>query len=72
MTDRRSAFFTFMGDRRPIRLADGTVVYLEGIGSISFLSTHGLHILINVVFYVPRFSTTLFLSIKFAKKHLQA
>ena len=41
MTGRRSAFFAFKPDRRPVRLADGLVIFSEGLGSIRFLSSCG-------------------------------
>ncbi len=69
MTSHRSFFLMFRGDRCPIRLADGMIVYSEGISSIRFLSTHGFCIVIDDVLYVPRLSTNLFLSNKFAGEH---
>jgi len=73
MTGCRSAFFELKGDRRPVRLADGMVIYLEGLGSISFLSTYGYRIIriLRDVLYVPRLTTSLFSSNKFAKDYRQ-
>ncbi len=69
MTSQCLAFLTLQGDRRPIHLADGMVVYSEGIGSITFLSTHGYRIIIHDMLYVPHLSTNLFLLNKFAREH---
>jgi len=69
MTSQQSAFLTLKGDWCPIHLADGMVVYSEGISSISFLSTHGFHIVIHNVLYVLHLSTNLFSSNKFARDH---
>ena len=66
MSDRRSAFFELKLDRRTIRLADGTIIYSEGLGSIRFLSTYGYRIILRDVLYVPRLTTSFFSSNKFA------
>jgi hypothetical protein len=49
MSGDRSVFRCLMPDRRPIRLADGKVIYLKGLGSIHFLSTSGYTIIIDDV-----------------------
>ena len=42
-----SAFSSLKSDWRPIRLADGRVIYSEGLGSIRFLSDCGYVITIE-------------------------
>ena len=69
MTSQQLAFLTLKGDQHPICLADGMVVYSEGISSISFLSTHGFRIIIHDVLYILHLSTNLFLSNKFTRDH---
>jgi hypothetical protein len=52
-----------------IHLADGKVVYSEGLGSILFLSNCGYTITIHDALYVPHLAANLFASNKFAKQH---
>jgi len=52
MSSVRSAFSSLKSDRRPIRLADGRVIYSEGLGSIRFLSDCGYVITIERCGYV--------------------
>ena len=52
MSSVRSAFSSLKLDRRPIRLADGRVIYSEGLGSIRFLSDCGYVITIERCGYV--------------------
>ena len=69
MSGDRSAFRSLVPDRRPIRLADGKVIYSKGLGSIHFSSDAGYVIIIENVLFVPRLSVNLFSANKFAKEH---
>ena len=69
MSSNRSAFSSLKSDRRPIRLADGKVIYSEGLGSIRFVSNCGYEIPIDNVLYVPFLTVSLFASNKFAREH---
>jgi hypothetical protein len=69
MSGDRSAFRDLKPDRRAIRLADGKVVYSEGLGSIRFPSDCGYAITIHDALYVPNLAANLFASNKFAKQH---
>jgi len=69
MSGQRSCFSSFKGDRRPIRLADGMIVYSESIGTVRFLSSHGFSIIIHDILYVPSLSISLFSPNKFAREH---
>jgi hypothetical protein len=69
MSGARSAFSSLKSDRRPIRLADGKVIYSEGLGSIRFLSDCGYIITIHNVLFVPLLAVSLFASNKFAREH---
>ena len=69
MSSDRSAFRDLKPDRRAIRLADGKVVYSEGLGSIHFLSACGYIVTIDDALYVPRLAANLFAPNKFAKQH---
>jgi Zinc knuckle len=67
MSNSRSAFTTFRPDRRPIRLADGKIVYSSGLGSMRFVSTYGYIVSIHNV--VPLLAVNLFAANKFAKEY---
>jgi len=69
MSGPQSPFIELREDRRPIRLADGMVIYSEDLGSIHFLSTYGYRITLRDVLYVPHLTTCLFSSNKFAKDY---
>jgi transposase InsO family protein len=69
MSGDRSAFRDLRLDRRAIRLADGKVVYSEGLGLILFLSDCGYTITIHDALYIPHLAANLFTSNKFAKQH---
>ena len=71
MNGRRLAFAELRVDRHPIRLADGMVIYSEGLGPINFHSTLGYRIILRDVLYVPSLTTSLFSSNKFAKDYRQ-
>jgi len=64
-----SAFLSLKPDRRAIRLADGKVIYSEGLGSVRFLSDYGYIITIHNVLFVPFLTVSLFASNKFAREH---
>ena len=66
MSGRRSAFFELSVEMLTIRLAGGTIIYLEGLVSIRFLSTYGHQIILRDVLYVPHLTISLFPSNKFA------
>ena len=68
MSGNRSAFRSLTEDRRPIRLADGKVIYSRGLGTIDFLSDLGYTISIDNVLFVPDLSVNLFSANKFAKE----
>ena len=69
MSSNRSAFSSLRPDRRPVRLADGKVIYSSGIGSIRFLSNCGYITTIRDVLFVPPLAVNLFAANKFAKEH---
>jgi len=69
MTGCRSAFAKLEPDRRPIRLADGKVIFSDGIGSVRFVSSCGSKIVINHVLYIPVLATSLFSANRFAREH---
>ena len=69
MSGHRQAFYELRGDRRPVRLADGMVVYSEGVGSVRFVSSCGHSVVIHDVLFVPRLTTSLFSANKFAREH---
>ena len=64
-----SAFLSLKLDQCAIRLADGKVIYSEGLGSIQFLSDCGYIITIHNVLFVPFLTISLFTSNKFAREH---
>ena len=65
----RDAFFSLAPDQHPIRLADGKLVYSEGVGVIRFQSTCGFVIVIDDVLFVPSLSVSLFSLNRFARTH---
>ena len=65
----RDAFFSLAPDRRPIRLADGKLVYSEGVGIIHFQLTRGFIIIIDSILFVPSLSVSLFSPNRFARTH---
>ena len=69
MSGDRSAFLSLTADRRPIRLADGKIIYSRGLGPVQFLSNCGYIITIDNVLFMPRLSINLFSANKFAKEH---
>ena len=69
MSSTRSAFLSLRLDRCPIRLADGKVIYSEGLGLICFLSDCGYMVVIHNVLFVPLLAVSLFASNKFARQH---
>ena len=69
MSSIRSAFSSLKSDRRPIRLADGKVIYSDGLGSIRFLTDCDYVITIHNVLFVPFLAVSLFASNKFAREH---
>jgi len=69
MSGNRSAFRHLTPDRRLIRLADGKVIYSQGLGSIHFLSDCGYIIRIDDILFVPDLSVNLFAMNKFTKVH---
>jgi len=64
-----STFLSLKPDQCVIRLADGKVIYSEGLGSIRFLSDCGYIIAIHNVLFVPFLTISLFTSNKFAREH---
>jgi len=64
-----STFLSLKPDRHAIRLADGKVIYSEGLGSIRFLSDCGYIIAIHNVLFVPFLTVSLLASNKFAREH---
>jgi len=64
-----SAFWNLKPDHWPIRLADGKVVYSEGLGSIAFHSKCGYIMTIHDTLFVPCLPTSLFTANKFARHH---
>ena len=69
MSSHRSIFLGLKPDRRAIRLANGSVIYSEGLGSIRFSSNCGYYVTIHNVLYVPSLSSSLFASNRFAREH---
>ena len=69
MTGNRNAFTSLRPDRRAIQLADGRLIYSEGVGPIRFLSSCGYHILIENVLFIPSLAASLFASNRFAQEH---
>lgn len=69
MSRDRSAFSSLAYDWRPLRLADGKLVYSEGVGRIHFLSACGFVIAINDVLFVPSLASNLFSPNRFARDH---
>jgi hypothetical protein len=69
MSSDRSAFWDIRPDRHAIHLADGKVVYLEGLGLIRFLSDCGYTIIIHDALFIPHLVANLFASNKFTKRH---
>ena len=69
MSSARSTFLSLRSDWRLIRLADGKVIYSEGLGSIRFLSDCGYMVVIHDVLFVPLLAVSLFASNKFARQH---
>ena len=65
----RDAFFSLAPDQHPIRLADGKLVYSEGVGIIRFQLTCGFIIIIDGVLFVPSLSVLLFSLNRFARTH---
>ena len=66
MSGARSTFLSLKSDWRPICLADGKVIYSEGLGSVRFLSECGYEITLYNVLFIPVSLCTLN---KHAKKH---
>jgi len=64
-----SAFLSLKSDQCPICLADGKVIYSEGLGSMRFLSDCRYIIAIHNVLFVPFLAVSLFASNKFAREH---
>ena len=60
MSGHRLAFFELRVDRRTTRLADGTIVYSDGLGS------YGCQSILCDVLYVPCLTTSFFSSDQFA------
>ena len=69
MSSVRSTFLSLKPDWCAIRLADGKVIYSEGLGSIQFLSDSGYIIAIHNVLFIPFLTISLFASNKFAREH---
>ena len=69
MSGDRSAFRHLTPDRRPIRLADGKVIWSRGLGSIHFLSDCGYLVAIHDVLFVPDLSVNLFAANSFVMAH---
>jgi len=69
MSSVRSAFLSLKSDRHPICLADGKVIYSEGLGSMRFLSNCGYIIAIHNVLFIPCLAVSLFTSNKFSREH---
>ena len=68
MSRDHSVFQSLMADQCPIHLADGKVIYSNGLGTIDFLSNHSYIISIDNVLFVPSLSVNLFSTNKFAKE----
>jgi len=64
-----SVFLSLMADQCPIQLADGKIIYSQGLGPVRFLSNCGYLITIDNVLFVPHLSINLFSVNKFAKEH---
>jgi hypothetical protein len=62
------AFQNLKPDCQPIQLADGKVMYSEGLGSISFHSKCSFIISINDALFMPCLPTSLFAANKFARQ----
>ena len=71
MSSCHSAFAELRVDQCPIHLADGMVIYSEGLSSINFHSTLGYRIILCDVLYVLSLTTSLFSLNKFAKDYCQ-
>jgi hypothetical protein len=69
MSGAHSAFSSLKSDRHPIHLADGKVIYSEGLGSIRFLSDCSYMIAIHNVLFIPFLAVSLFASNKFTREH---
>ena len=69
MSNNRSAFTDFQPEWRPIRLADGKIVYSSGLGSMRFVSTYRYIVTIHEILYVPLLAVNLFMANKFAREH---
>ena len=62
-------FQRLTADQHLVHLADGKVIYSEGLGIIDFLSDLSYVITIHNVLFVPSLSVNLFSMNKFAKEH---
>ena len=69
MSGDRSIFLGLRKDWRAIHLANGSVIYSEGLGSVHFLSDSNYFIVINDVLFVPSLASGLFASNRFAQEH---
>ena len=68
MSSNHSLLLSLKLDRRAIRLADGRVLYSEGLSSIRFLSSCGYYIVINNVLSVPGLASNRFAFNRFARE----
>ena len=68
MTNSQSAFSTLRPDRRPVRLADGKVVYSSGLGLVRFISACGFVIAIHDILFVPSLTLNLFVANRYVKE----
>jgi len=60
MTGDRSILLELRTDQRAIRLANGSVIHSEGLGSVRFLSDNNFYIIIHDVLFVPSLASGLF------------
>ena len=69
MSRDRSIFLGLRSDRRAIPLANGSVIYSEGLGSICFMSDSNYYIIIHDILFIPPLASGLFASNQFARRH---
>jgi hypothetical protein len=64
-----SAFFNLRPDQHPIHLADGKVIYSQGVRSICFLSECSFLVTIKNVLLIPLLTSNLFSPNQFTQDH---
>jgi len=66
MTGNHSVFMSLRSDQQAIRIANGDVIYSEGLGPVCFLSKSGFYMTIKDVLFMPTLALSLFASNHFA------